>query len=53
MLMPMQTKHIQAGGKPTNSNIRRFVLKGLNKVNLEWGLHCIAHNMRKMVTATV
>jgi len=22
--------------------------KGLDKVRIEWGLHCIAHNMRKI-----
>ncbi|MEN6461615.1 MAG: transposase [Syntrophomonas sp.] len=36
-----------------NFGIRRFVLKGLDKVKLEWGLLCIAHNMRKMVAVTV
>jgi len=40
------------GDIKANSGTRRFMLKGLNKVKLEWGLLCIAHNMRKMVTAT-
>jgi transposase len=31
-----------------NFGVRRFLLKGLEKVKLEWGLHSIAHNMRKM-----
>lgn len=33
-----------------NFGVRRFLLKGLDKVAIEWGLHCIAHNMRKMAT---
>lgn len=32
-----------------NFGMRRFLLRGLEKVKIEWGLHCIAHNMRKMV----
>jgi hypothetical protein len=28
--------------------VRRFQLRGLDKVNIEWGLISIAHNMRKM-----
>lgn len=31
-----------------NSGIRRFLLRGLKKVDIEWGLISIAHNMRKM-----
>ncbi|MCB8818433.1 transposase [Desulfosporosinus shakirovi] len=31
-----------------NFGMRRFLLKGLEKVKIKWGLHCIAHNMRKM-----
>jgi hypothetical protein len=31
-----------------NMKFRRFHLRGLQKVNIEWGLVCIAHNMRKM-----
>lgn len=30
--------------------IRRFLLRGLEKVKTEWGLICIAHNMAKMAT---
>jgi len=31
-----------------NMRFRRFHLRGLEKVNTEWGLVCIAHNMRKL-----
>jgi hypothetical protein len=31
-----------------NLGFRRFHLRGMKKVNTEWGLVCIAHNMRKM-----
>jgi len=31
-----------------NFETRRFLLRGLEKVDIEWGLICIAHNLRKM-----
>jgi transposase len=31
-----------------NMGFRRFSLRGLEKVKTEWGLVCIAHNMRKL-----
>lgn len=31
-----------------NMRFRRFHVRGLEKVNTEWGLVCIAHNMRKL-----
>lgn len=31
-----------------NFGVRRFSLRGLKKVALEWALHCIGHNMRKL-----
>jgi transposase len=31
-----------------NMRFRRFHLRGLEKVKTEWGLVCIAHNMRKL-----
>jgi len=31
-----------------NRSFRRFFLKGLEKVNIEWGFLCIAHNFLKM-----
>jgi len=31
-----------------NFGVRRFLLRGLNKVTIEWGLYSFAHNMRKM-----
>ena len=31
-----------------NHNFRRFLLRGLDKVDIEAGLHAIAHNLRKM-----
>lgn len=30
--------------------VRRFLLRGMEKVKIEWGLCSIAHNMRKMET---
>ena len=36
------------GNIKSNYGVTRFSLRGLDKVNLEWGLHAIAHNMRKM-----
>jgi transposase len=33
-----------------NLRFRRFHLRGLEKVNTEWGLVCIAHNMRKLAS---
>ena len=34
-----------------NSSVRRFALRGLKKVNLEWGLVCLAHNIKKIAVA--
>jgi len=31
-----------------NMGFRRFMLRGTEKVNTEWGLISIAHNLRKM-----
>jgi hypothetical protein len=31
-----------------NMCFRRFSLRGLEKVKTEWGLVCMAHNMRKL-----
>ncbi|MBV7441575.1 transposase, partial [Weeksellaceae bacterium TAE3-ERU29] len=31
-----------------NRNFKRFSLKGLKKVELEFGLHALAHNLKKM-----
>lgn len=33
-----------------NSGFRRFSLRGIEKVNLEWGLISISHNMKKIFT---
>lgn len=33
-----------------NRHFRRFNLRGLEKVKTEWGLVCIAHNMRKLAS---
>lgn len=35
-----------------NMGFRRFMLRGLEKVKTEWGLLCIAHNMKKLFTET-
>jgi transposase len=34
-----------------NMHFRRFNLRGLEKVKTEWGLVCIAHNMRKLAAS--
>jgi len=34
-----------------NMGVRRFMLRGKEKVNIEWGLISIAHNMRKMAAS--
>ena len=34
-----------------NNGFRRFTLKGIKKVDLEFGLMAIAHNLRKKITA--
>lgn len=31
-----------------NKNFRRFLLKGIDKTEIEWGLLCIAHNLKKI-----
>ena len=33
-----------------NWSFRRFLLRGLQKVETEWGLICTAHNLARMVT---
>jgi transposase len=33
----------------SNRNFKRFTLKGIQKVELEFGLHALAHNLRKKV----
>jgi transposase len=36
------------GNIKENKNFRRFMLKGIEKTEIEWGLICIAHNLKKM-----
>ncbi|MEW6527297.1 MAG: transposase, partial [Spirochaetota bacterium] len=31
-----------------NRNFKRFLLRGLDKVKIEWGLLSLAHNMMKI-----
>ncbi|HEX7846360.1 MAG TPA: transposase, partial [Chitinophagaceae bacterium] len=31
-----------------NKHFKRFLLKGLDKTEIEWGLICIAHNLKKI-----
>lgn len=49
-LRPVEVESV-FGNIKGNFGVRRFLLKGMEKVKLEWGLYCIAHNMRKMVTS--
>lgn len=37
--------------KHNNNNFRRFSLKGLKKVELEFGLMALGHNLRKKIAA--
>lgn len=46
-LRPVEVESV-FGDIKGNFGVRRFILKGLDKVKLEWGLHCMAHNMRKL-----
>jgi hypothetical protein len=46
-LRPVEVESV-FGDIKGNFGIRRFLLKGLEKVKIEWGLHSIAHNMRKI-----
>lgn len=50
-LRPVEVESV-FGNIKGNFGVRRFMLKGMPKVKLEWGLYCIAHNMRKMATAS-
>jgi hypothetical protein len=34
-----------------NKGFRRFMLRGKNKVEIEWGLIAIAHNLKKRAVA--
>ena len=38
------------GDIKSNFGVRRFLLRGLDKVKVEWGLYAIGYNMRKMTT---
>src|SRR5579862_870184 len=31
-----------------NKNFKRFLLKGIDKTEIEWGLICLAHNLKKI-----
>lgn len=31
-----------------NKNFKRFLLKGIDKTEIEWGLLCLAHNLKKI-----
>jgi len=35
------------GNIKCNKNFKRFLLKGIDKTEIEWGLLCIAHNLKK------
>jgi len=39
------------GDIKANGGVRRFTLRGCIKVDLEFGLHCIGHNFRKLAIA--
>lgn len=48
-LRPVEVESV-FGDIKGNFGMRRFSLKGVEKVSIEWALHSIAHNMRKMAT---
>lgn len=36
------------GNIKSNKNFKRFLLKGIEKTEIEWGLLCLAHNLKKV-----
>ncbi len=40
------------GNIKQNMKFRRFTLRGLEKVTTEWGLLCLAHNMKKLAAVS-
>jgi hypothetical protein len=36
------------GNIKQNKNFKRFLLRGVDKTEIEWGLLCIAHNLKKI-----
>ena len=50
-LRPVEVESV-FGDVKGNFGVRRFLLRGLKKVAVEWGLYSIAHNMRKMAATT-
>ena len=36
------------GNIKSNKSFKRFLLKGIEKTEIEWGLLCIAHNLKKI-----
>jgi transposase len=36
------------GNIKSNKNFKRFLLKGVDKTEIEWGLLCLAHNLKKI-----
>ena len=36
------------GNIKSNKNFKRFLLTGIDKTEIEWGLLCIAHNLKKI-----
>jgi hypothetical protein len=49
-LRPIEPESV-FGDVKGNFGVRRFMLKGLPKVTLEWGLYSIGHNMRKLAVS--
>jgi hypothetical protein len=49
-LRPIEVESV-FGDIKGNFGVRRFLLRGLEKVKVEWGLYCIAHNMRKLAVS--
>ena len=48
-LRPVEVETV-FGNIKHNMRFRRFHLRGVEKVNIEWGLVCIAHNIRKLAS---
>ena len=48
-LRPVEAESV-FGDIKGNFGMRRFSLKSFKKVSIEWALHSVAHNMRKMAT---
>jgi hypothetical protein len=43
-----EKERAESGGKKQAMGFRQFLLRGLEKVNLEWELVCLSYNMKRL-----